>query len=102
MLNKTISTLQTERKKLQEVLQAASYKKELDSARSKIKELQRQFQLEANQTKGQLLLLKQQVGILQKKEKDAVRKDIDIDKKLKTLEELEVDVVELKQKNREL
>ncbi|KAJ0865994.1 putative protein CHUP1 [Helianthus annuus] len=103
MLNKTISTLQTERKKLQEeVLQAASYKKELNSARSKIKELQRQFQLEANQTKGQLLLLKQQVGILQTKEKDAVRKDIDIDKKLKTLKELEVDVVELKRKNREL
>ncbi|KAM0019830.1 putative protein CHUP1 [Helianthus debilis subsp. tardiflorus] len=103
MLNKTISTLQTERKKLQEeVLQAASYKKELNSARNKIKELQRQFQLEANQTKGQLLLLKQQVGILQTKEKDAVRKDIDIDKKLKTLKELEVDVVELKRKNREL
>ncbi|KAI7744067.1 hypothetical protein M8C21_006692 [Ambrosia artemisiifolia] len=103
MLNKTISSLQTERKKLQEeVLQAASYKKELDSARNKIKELQRQFQLEANQTKGQLLLLKQQVGILQTKEKDAVKKDLDIDKKLKTLKELEVDVVELKRKNREL
>ncbi|XP_076923994.1 protein CHUP1, chloroplastic-like [Bidens hawaiensis] len=103
MLNVTINSLQAERKKLQEeVLQGAAYKKELDSARNKIKELQRQFQLEANQTKGQLLLLKQQVGILQTKEKDAVRKDVDIDKKLKTLKELEVEVVELKRKNREL
>ncbi|KAK9060003.1 hypothetical protein SSX86_020707 [Deinandra increscens subsp. villosa] len=103
MLNITISSIQTERKKLQEeVLQGASYKKELDSARNKIKELQRQFQLEANQTKGQLLLLKQQVGILQTKEHDAFKKDVDLDKKLKTLKELEVDVVELKRKNREL
>ncbi|KAK1419817.1 hypothetical protein QVD17_29178 [Tagetes erecta] len=103
MLNVTINSLQTERKKLQEeVLQGAAYKKELDSARRKIKELQKQFQLEANQTKGQLLLLKQQVGILQTKEQDAFKKDVDIDKKLKTLKELEVDVVELKRKNREL
>ncbi|XP_024990817.1 protein CHUP1, chloroplastic isoform X1 [Cynara cardunculus var. scolymus] len=103
MLNITINSLQTERKKLQEeVLHGASYKKELEAARNKIKELQRQFQLEANQTKGQLLLLKQQVGILQTKEQDAFKKDTDIDKKLKTLKELEVDVVELKRKNREL
>ncbi|KAJ9554169.1 hypothetical protein OSB04_018214 [Centaurea solstitialis] len=103
MLNITINSLQTERKKLQEeVHQAASYKKELDAARNKIKELQRQFQLEANQTKGQLLLLKQQVGILQTKEQDAFKKDTDIERKLKTLKELEVDVVELKRKNREL
>ncbi|KAI3734016.1 hypothetical protein L6452_13476 [Arctium lappa] len=103
MLNITINSLQTERKKLQEeVLHGASYKKELEAARNKIKELQRQFQLEANQTKGQLLLLKQQVGILQTKEQDAFKKDTDIEKKLKTLKELEVDVVELKRKNREL
>lgn len=103
MLNVTINSLQTERKKLQEeVHHAASYKKELEAARNKIKELQRQFQLEANQTKGQLLLLKQQVGILQTKEQDAFKKDTDIDRKLKTLKELEVDVVELKRKNREL
>ncbi|KAK1416171.1 hypothetical protein QVD17_31959 [Tagetes erecta] len=102
-LNLTINSLQNERKKLeQEVVQCVSYKKELESARRKIKELQKQFQLEANQTKGQLMLLKQQVGILQTKEQDAFKKDVDIEKKLKTLKELEVDVVELKRKNREL
>ncbi|GJV84228.1 protein CHUP1, chloroplastic [Tanacetum coccineum] len=103
MLNITINSLQTERKKLQEeVNHGVVYRKELEAARNKIKELQRQFQLEANQTKGQLLLLKQQVGILTTKEQDAFKKDTDIDRKLKLLKELEVDVVELKRKNREL
>ncbi|XP_071716950.1 protein CHUP1, chloroplastic [Rutidosis leptorrhynchoides] len=103
MLNVTINSLQTERKKLQEEVHVgASYRRELEAARNKIKELQRQFQLEQNQTKAQLLLLKQQVGILHTKEQDAVKKDVDIDRKLKTLKELEVDVVELKRKNREL
>ncbi|CAH1431273.1 unnamed protein product [Lactuca virosa] len=87
MLNITINSLQTERKKLQEeVVNGANYKKELDAARNKIKELQRQFQLEANQTKGQLLLLKQQVGILQTKEQDAFKKDTDIERKFEKLE----------------
>ncbi|KAL2519151.1 Protein CHUP1 [Abeliophyllum distichum] len=77
MLNITINSLQAERKKLQEeVSLGAVSRKELEVARNKIKELQRQIQLESNQTKGQLLLLKQQ--------------------------ELEVEVVELKRKNKEL
>ncbi|XP_028768631.1 protein CHUP1, chloroplastic isoform X1 [Neltuma alba] len=103
MLNIKINSLQAERKKLQEELeQVGSATRELEVARSKIKELQRQIQLEANQTKGQLLLLKQQVSGLQAKEVDAVRKDAEIDKKLKALNELEVEVVELKRKNKEL
>ena len=48
------------------------------------------------------MLLKQQVGILTTKEQEAFKKDTDIDRKLKLLKELEVDVVELKRKNREL
>lgn len=103
MLNITINSLQAERKKLQEELaQGSSAKRELEVARSKIKELQRQIQLEANQTKGQLLLLKQQVSGLQAKEVEAVRKDAEIEKKLKALNELEVELVELKRKNKEL
>lgn len=103
MLNITISSLQTERKKLQEqIAQGASTKKELEVARNKIKELQRQIQLEANQTKGQLLLLKQQVSGLQAKEEEAVKKDSEIEKKLKAVKELEVEVVELKRRNKEL
>lgn len=103
MLSITINSLQAERKKLQEELeQATSAKKELEMARNKIKELQRQIQLEANQTKGQLLLLKQQVSILQSKEQEAIKIDAEVDKKLKFAKELEVEVVELKRMNREL
>ncbi|KAG7940739.1 hypothetical protein I3843_16G002200 [Carya illinoinensis] len=103
MLNITINSLQTERKKLQEeIARGTSAKKELEVARNKIKELQRQIQLEANQTKGQLLLLKQQVSGLQAKEVAAVKKDSEVEKKLKAVEELEIEVVELKRKNKEL
>lgn len=103
MLNITINSLQAERKKLQEeIAQGVSAKRELEVARNKIKELQRQIQLDANQTKGQLLLLKQQVSGLQAKEEEAVKKDADIEKKLKAVKELEVEVMELKRKNKEL
>ncbi|XP_011077339.1 protein CHUP1, chloroplastic [Sesamum indicum] len=103
MLNITINSLQAERKKLQdEVSQGVVARKELETARKKIKELQRQIQLEASQTKGQLLLLKQQVSGLQAKEEEALKKDSEVDKKLKVVKELEVEVMELKRKNKEL
>ncbi|CAA2967129.1 CHUP1, chloroplastic [Olea europaea subsp. europaea] len=103
MLNITINSLQAERKKLQEeVSLGAASRKELEVARKKIKELQRQIQLESNQTKGQLILLKQQVSGLQAKEEEAIVKDAEVGKKLKALKELEVEVMELKRKNKEL
>lgn len=103
MLNITINSLQAERKKLQdEVTQGGAARKELEMARKKIKELQRQIQLEANQTKGQLLLLKQQVTGLQTKEQEAFNRDVEVEKKLKAVKELEVAVMELKRKNKEL
>lgn len=103
MLNITINSLQTERKKLQEeVAQGIAAKKELDLTRNKLKDLQRQIQLEANQTKGHLLLLKQQVTSLKTKEEEASKRDAEVERKLKALMELEVEVVELRRKNKEL
>lgn len=103
MLNITINSLQAERKKLQEeIAQGVSARKELEVARKKIKELQRQIQLDASQTKGQLLLLKQQVTTLQAKEEEASKKDAEVEKKLKAVKDLEVEVVELRRKNKEL
>ncbi|KAF5205377.1 Chup1 protein [Thalictrum thalictroides] len=103
MLNISINTLQAERKKLQEeIAEGASTKKELEMARNKIKELQRQFQLESNQMKGHLLLLKQQVTGLQAKEEEAFKKDTEHEKKLKSVKDLEVEVMELRRKNKEL
>uniref|UniRef100_A0A1J3HHL6 Protein CHUP1, chloroplastic n=1 Tax=Noccaea caerulescens TaxID=107243 RepID=A0A1J3HHL6_NOCCA len=103
MLNITINSLQAERKKLQEeISQNGVSRKELEVARNKIKELQRQIQLDANQTKGQLLLLKQHVSSLQMKEEEAMNKDTEVERKLKAVQELEVEVMELKRKNKEL
>ncbi|XP_011021524.1 PREDICTED: protein CHUP1, chloroplastic-like isoform X2 [Populus euphratica] len=102
-LNSTINSLQAERKKLQEEILLGAYsKKELELSRNKIKELQRQIQLNANQTKGQLLLLKQQVSGLQSREQEAMKKDAEAEKRLQAAKELEVEVVELKRKNKEL
>ncbi|KAG2625582.1 hypothetical protein PVAP13_3KG216000 [Panicum virgatum] len=103
ILNNTINSMQAERKKLQdEVARGAVAKEELDKARSKIKELQRQIQLEAGQTKGQLMLLKQQVIGLKAKEEEAAKKEAEVQRKLKKLKELELEVVELRRKNKEL
>lgn len=103
MLKVTINSLQAERKKLQEEIEVGvSTRKDLDLARKKIKELQRQIQLEANQTKGQLLLLKQQVTGLQSKEEEAYKKDSEVEKKAKAVKKLEADVSELRRKNIEL
>lgn len=103
MLKITISSLQAERKKLQEeISQGASVKKELEMARNKIKELQRQIQLDANQTKGQLLMLKQQVTGLQAKEEEASKRDAELERKLKVVKDLEVEVVELRRRCKEL
>lgn len=103
MLNITINSLQVERKKLQEeVAVGVAARKELEAARNKIKELQRQIQLDAGQTKGQLLLLKQQVSLLQAKEEAAARKDAELERKLKAVKDLEVEVVELRRKSKEL
>lgn len=103
MLKVNINSLQAERKKLEEEIEIGiSARKELELARKKIKELQRQIQLEANQTKGQLLLLKQQVTGLQSKEEEAYKKDSEVEKKLKAVKQLEADVGELKRKNIEL
>ncbi|XP_050945693.1 protein CHUP1, chloroplastic-like [Cucumis melo] len=103
MLNNTISSLQAERKILkEEILKGALMKKELEEARDKIKELQRQIQLDANQTKERLLLLKQRVSTLQAKEEEAVKKEAELFKKQKAAKDFEVELGELKWKNREL
>ncbi|KAL6011035.1 Protein chup1, chloroplastic [Asimina triloba] len=103
MLKITINSLQEERKKLhEEISQGGSVKKELEMARNKIKELQRQIQLDANQTKGQLLMLKQQVSSLLMKEAEALKKDAELEKKLKSVKDLEVEIVEIRRRNKEL
>lgn len=103
MLNETINTLQAERKKLQdEVTSGMSAKRELEASRNKMKELQRQIELESSRTKGQLQLLKQQVIGLKQKEEEAAKAEAEIQRRLRVMKELEIEVVELRRRNKEL
>jgi hypothetical protein len=51
MLNITINSLNAERKKLNEEIERSKLTKELEAARTKIKEMQKQIQMEASQSK---------------------------------------------------
>ncbi|MCO5551708.1 hypothetical protein L7F22_005212 [Adiantum nelumboides] len=102
-LNGKIKVLEEQKKSLSEELTGKdNLKKELEAARLKIKDLQKTIQSDAGQTKAQLLILKQQVATLQAREQEASKKDFDMEKKLQTLRELEVEVVELRRTSKEL
>ncbi|KAH9306420.1 hypothetical protein KI387_010824 [Taxus chinensis] len=103
MLKLRMNSLEAQKKKMEEeVAVAATRRKELEEARTRIKELQKQIQMDSGQTKEQLLMLKQQVATLQAKEKEASKKDFELEKKLHHLKELDVEVVELRRANKEL
>ncbi|CAH9082123.1 unnamed protein product [Cuscuta epithymum] len=102
-LNITINALEDEKRRLHEEVSRTVYvRKELEEAKNKIKEMQRKIQLEAKQAKGQLLLLKQQVSLLQSKEGEVLKLDVELEKSANVLKELELEVMELKRKNKEL
>ncbi|MCO5591362.1 hypothetical protein L7F22_045344 [Adiantum nelumboides] len=102
-LNGKIKVLEEQKKSLSEELMGKdNLKKELEAARANIKDLQKTIQSDAGQTKAQLLILKQQVATLQAREQEASKKDFDMEKKLQTLRELEVEVVELRRTSKEL
>lgn len=102
-LNSRLSSLGDQTKKLSEELAGKeNLKKELEAARGKIKDLQKMIQSDAGQTKAHLLILKQQVATLQEREQEASKKDFEMERKLQTLKELEVEVVELRRTSKEL
>nr|BAG54845.1 chloroplast unusual positioning 1A [Adiantum capillus-veneris] len=102
-LNGKIKALEEQKKSLsEELIGKDNLKKELEAARAKIKDLQKTIQSDAGQTKAQLLILKQQVATLQAREQEASKRDFDMEKKMQTLKELEVEVVELRRTSKEL
>ncbi|XP_006657595.1 protein CHUP1, chloroplastic-like [Oryza brachyantha] len=99
----TVASLHAERRKLQDdAARGAAARKEAEAARGKIRELQRQIQAEASQTKAQLMLLKQQVTGLKAREEEAAMKEAEVQRKLRRLREVEVELLELRRKNKEL
>jgi chromosome segregation ATPase len=73
-------------------------KGELDIAQDKIKDLQMTLQTQANQSKEQLLFLRQQVSELEEREHNASEKCLEMGRKLKKLKECEAIAARLTKK----
>ncbi|MCO5553242.1 hypothetical protein L7F22_006763 [Adiantum nelumboides] len=102
-LNSKLASLEDQASLLSEELKGKdSMKKELEAARTKIKDLQKTIHGDASQTKAQLLMLKQQVAILQEREQEASKRDFNMEQKLQSLKELEVEVMELRRTMKDL
>lgn len=73
-------------------------KEDLTNARARVQDLQKQLQLNSGQSTAELLMLKNKVSILEAREQEGNRnkRDLDLEKKLQLLRELEVEVVELR------
>lgn len=73
-------------------------KEDLSNARARVQDLQKQLQLNSGQSTAELLMLRNKVSILEAREQEGNRnrRDLDLEKKLQLLRELEVEVVELR------
>ncbi|KAG0611672.1 hypothetical protein M758_7G157100 [Ceratodon purpureus] len=77
-------------------------KKDLEEARVRIKELQRQINTRTGNDKAELLMLKQKVATLEAEREDGGKRDLETERKLQALREMEVEIVELRRTNKDL
>ncbi|KAJ1428148.1 hypothetical protein SESBI_09152 [Sesbania bispinosa] len=100
-LKKTIASLQSENKVIGEKIRDdALSKKQIDIAKKMINEMQRKKDINGSPVKGQMLILQQQVIELQKYNNSG--RNAMVNKKLKDAQDIELEVLELKRKNKEL
>ncbi|CAK9232252.1 unnamed protein product, partial [Sphagnum troendelagicum] len=99
-----IRDLELQGKKLVDELASVSkLKKDLDEERANNRELQKQIHSHAGNAKAELLMMKQKLLLLETKEEEGRKKrEFDLERKLQSLHELEVEVVELRRTNKEL
>lgn len=98
-----VESLQAENRRLE--AQASDYPKviaELESAKTKIKQLQSKMRSNGEQTKEQLSALHQRVTALHDQEHRAAMNDADIQKKLQKLKDLEDELMDLRRVNSRL
>ncbi|CAN6577983.1 unnamed protein product [Malus baccata var. baccata] len=102
MLNASIASLQAERKVLMEdVKQCGLVKKQLDAAKKRIAEMQRRMEYSGkNDVKGRLLVVGEQVSRFPKDEM-CIRDEL-VEKKLKGVKNVELEVLKMKRRNKEL
>ncbi|KAI5330365.1 hypothetical protein L3X38_029763 [Prunus dulcis] len=102
MLNVTIASLQAERKVLQEdAKQCVLAKKQLEMAKKMIAEMQKKMDSnESSIMKGRLLVMEEQVSSFPKDEISV--RDAIAEKKLKAVKNVELEVLKMKRRNKEL
>ncbi|CAN6714255.1 unnamed protein product [Malus baccata var. baccata] len=102
MLNASIASLQAERKVLMEdVKQCGLVKKQLDAAKKMIAEMQKRMEYSGkNDVKGRLLVVGEQVSRFPKDEM-CIRDEL-VEKKLKGVKNVELEVLKMKRRNKEL
>ncbi|CAL5372115.1 unnamed protein product [Camellia sinensis] len=101
ILNVTIDTLQAERKKLiEEIKQHQLAENELEIARKMILELEAKLCVDASRMKGKLKMIKEQVYGIQMEE--TLVSDSKVENRLRLLKDLEMEVVEMKRRSREI
>ncbi|TQD74699.1 hypothetical protein C1H46_039776 [Malus baccata] len=102
MLNASIASLQAERKVLMEdVKQCGLVKKQLDAEKKMIAEMQRRMEYSGkDDVKGRLLVVGEQVSRFPKDEM-CIRDEL-VEKKLKGVKNVELEVLKMKRRNKEL
>ncbi|KAH0975898.1 hypothetical protein GBA52_017797 [Prunus armeniaca] len=102
MLNVSIASLQAERKVLQEdAKQCVLAKKQLEMAKKMIAEMQKKMDSnESSIMKGRLLVIEEQVSSFPKDEISV--RDAIAEKKLKAVKNVELEVLKMKRRNKEL
>lgn len=89
-------------KAFQDLSEKAILQEDLQTAKTEIKELQKQIRDDASHTKARLLCLKEQLGKLQETEERNSLKELQLEENLQAAKELEVELPELHQRNEEL
>lgn len=75
---------------------------ELVDAGARIRELQKQLQKEDEQSKVEIAMLKQTISALEEAKNEGIRRDLDLERRLQTSRELEVEVVELRRTSKDI
>ncbi|XP_061353827.1 protein CHUP1, chloroplastic-like isoform X2 [Gastrolobium bilobum] len=100
-LKTIIASLQSERKIIQEkIREDVLSKKQLDIAKKMISEMQWKKEVNGSPVKEQILMLQQQVTELQKY--NGSGRNATVNKKLNDVQDIELEVLELKRRNKEL
>ncbi|XP_024396094.1 protein CHUP1, chloroplastic isoform X2 [Physcomitrium patens] len=102
-LKERIGILEARSTKLaDEAASVTGLRKDLEEARARNREIQKQLNTRVGDDKAELLKLKQKLATLETDKEDGSKRDLETEKKLQALREMEVEIVELRRTNKDL